>query len=386
MTKKRVFFLIPSLSVGGAEITLINLLASLDKSRYDITLCAVLGKGELEKKISSDISYISLTNRKWFPRFSNYMYLKFNSIIGIRLLMSKVLDVNTPFDFGVCFQNGIYTDYLLSIKNQFGSIFTVVQNTVGITKKSTHYSRKYLNYSDKLRKRYSQIDKIICVSESAKKAFVDLYGYKDKAIVIHNALNLEKVRIMAEEKLSSEYETYFDTSKLIISVLGRIEAVKNHKLVIELADHLVRNLSINDFRFIIIGSGPLLESLKAHVDEKKLNEYVYFLGFVKNPYPLIKASSVYIQPSITEGLPTTLCEALAMGKPVITSDIPPFNEVLCNGKFGLISKNNTIFSYADNLMKMFDNSVRESFSLKASERWDDFSTSKTIEGYDNLFR
>lgn len=88
---------------------------------------------------------------------------------------------------------------------------------------------------------------------------------------------------------------------------------------------------------IIIGDGPELDRLKNRVCELGLDNKVFFYGYVSNPYPFMKAASIFVMSSEIEGMPTVIIEALALNKIVISSDCKTGpRELLKGGKFGYL--------------------------------------------------
>ena len=81
-------------------------------------------------------------------------------------------------------------------------------------------------------------------------------------------------------------------------------------------------------RLLLLGDGPLRPRLEALVDQLGLSRHVHFAGFVDAPWSLVARSTVFVLPSISEGLPNALLEAMACGVPAVATDCTGAREVL----------------------------------------------------------
>lgn len=115
-------------------------------------------------------------------------------------------------------------------------------------------------------------------------------------------------------------------------MIKTLSHIKNHKNII----------------YLIAGKGPLEKYLKEECKKLGIENQVKFLGFRKDIYEICKISDIYIFPSLQEGLPVALMEALYFNLPVICSNIRGNNDLIENNKNGFLVKN-SIFEYKDKL-------------------------------------
>lgn len=117
--------------------------------------------------------------------------------------------------------------------------------------------------------------------------------------------------------------------------VGRLVIVKN-------LDRLFRAFAIakNDYslkmRLMIIGDGPLRQNLEEEAKKLGISSDVTFLGERLDVHSLLNEIDVFVLPSLVEGSPTSLLEAMVAGKAVIASDIPSIREIITNGKEGIL--------------------------------------------------
>ena len=198
-------------------------------------------------------------------------------------------------------------------------------------------------------------DAITVISKEAHEYYTKL-GFK--TIQIPNAINLKN--------LPQDEDRRFE--KQIIFV-GRLSKEKGIETIIEVSKKLP-----NDINLLIVGSGPESEKIK------KLSETldnIHYLGYQthENSIKLIRGSDILIQPSLHEGISTTILEAMACKVPVIATTVGGNPELLIHEKTGILIKPNdskdllTLINslFSDQLLKQ--KIIQESFILVQNYDW-----------------
>jgi glycosyltransferase involved in cell wall biosynthesis len=140
---------------------------------------------------------------------------------------------------------------------------------------------------------------------------------------------------LIQEKSKKNINIDVDNNKFTIAYVGRLVPQKNVDIIIK-AFKKVKNV-IKNSQLIIIGDGVLKNELMRLSIENGLKDSIIFLGRLKNPYPIIAKSDVLVLISKWEGFGMVVVEALALGIPVIASDIESGpREILDRGKYGLL--------------------------------------------------
>lgn len=179
-------------------------------------------------------------------------------------------------------------------------------------------------------KLFRTVNKVICLTRSDASEISRFGCPFEKIRLIPNAIDTERF------KPGTEIE-----EKQIVWV-GRFVPEKGLKYLIEAARIVISE--VQDARFLLVGYGPLKGKIKKMVKNFGLPQAsVQFVGPLEREQivEILKKASIYALPSLKEGLPLSLLEAMACEKPVICSNIPGINEVVSNGQNGILvpSKN-----------------------------------------------
>lgn len=153
---------------------------------------------------------------------------------------------------------------------------------------------------------YGFADRLVCQTQEAIAAFPKYL--QKKACVIGNPVD------------AATPEKFVGVREKKITTAGRLEAVKNHRMLIEAFSIFAKDFP--EYKLEIYGDGSLKEELKRFACEKKIDNKVFFHGFCRNVKEEIRDSSMFVLSSDYEGVSNAMIEALAMGIPVIATDCP----------------------------------------------------------------
>lgn len=326
---KKIIFGITTLTVGGAERTLIDIIEKIEKE-FKITIFTLYGKGELEKDLPKNIEVKSLY-KKSYNEFS-----KLNKIIiSLRLLLFKKQIYNkyikNNYDTEIAFLEGPITR-LFSVKDDIKTkkiawVHTDISKIFGNSFKS-----KLKNIINK--NVYKNYNKIVLVSSESLKKFKEVNPKIDseKLEVIHNYINKEKVLKKAdqEDKISLKKD-----GVNIVSV-GRLVNAKAFDRLINIHERLIKD-DVKHYIYVI-GGGPLENELKQQIKKQNVEDTFYLLGEKENPYVFMKNADYICLLSYFEGYPMVLEEAKILDKFIITNTTA--KEVVQNYKKSIVLENN----------------------------------------------
>ena len=175
-------------------------------------------------------------------------------------------------------------------------------------------------------------DKVVAVSSDIEKVLVRLYG-EARVVVIHNGVDLEAIRVKIQPaEMRKTWQV--DARAVLIGTVGRLVPVKGHGVLLE-AVKILRE-SHEHVTLLVVGDGPLRDKLEKESARLGLGESVVFAGHQAQSYDFINMMDIFVLPSLHEGIPMVLLEALALQRPVIASRVGGIPEVVLQGTTGML--------------------------------------------------
>jgi glycosyltransferase involved in cell wall biosynthesis len=180
--------------------------------------------------------------------------------------------------------------------------------------------------------KYRQVDCFICASEAIRQLLLTDGVPAARAATVHEGIDLERVAAAPAAKLHEEFWLPHEAP-----LVGNVAALVPHKgqrHLVEAAALVVRQ--VPDARFVIAGEGELRPSLERQIKEHHLEKHVLLAGFRPDVLSLHKAFDIFVMSSLTEGLGTSLLDAMAAGKPIVGTRTGGIPEVVVDGETGVL--------------------------------------------------
>ena len=188
--------------------------------------------------------------------------------------------------------------------------------------------RTGLKYVLRIFSRVFPTDYFACSEKAGRWLFGDKNYNNGKVTVIKNAVDFGRFRPSAEV-LNQLKKSLGLENKFVIGCIGRFTFAKNHKFLIEVFEK--RRNQRCDAVLLLVGDGELHDEICELIENRKLNDYVVFVGQVTNPENYYRLCDLIAVPSIFEGLSLTTIEAQVAGVPVIISEAVPDEAIISNG-------------------------------------------------------
>ena len=188
----------------------------------------------------------------------------------------------------------------------------------------------HLRGSSLSRWKYRQVDCFICVSEAIRAMLMADGVPPARAVVVNEGIDLDRVDAAPPANLHEEL--WLPHNAPIVGNVAALVPHKGQRHLIEAAALVVRHLP--DARFVIAGEGELRGSLERQIRERRLEKHVHLLGFRPDVLSLHKSFDLFVMSSVTEGLGTSLLDAMACGKPIVATEAGGIPEVVQNGVTG----------------------------------------------------
>lgn len=176
-------------------------------------------------------------------------------------------------------------------------------------------------------------DGVVTVSRSAAE-YLAVKGIAGKKIrVIHPGIDLNEIKT-AREQASVKKELMLPEDSVVVGVAGRLHYQKGHSAFIEAAAKL--SLEFPGLRFLVVGEGELEGELEDMAKKLGLGDKITFAGYVNDVKRFMDAMDVFVLPSLWENLPASLLEAMALGKPVVATNVGGVSEAVVDGASGIL--------------------------------------------------
>ncbi|MCR5812928.1 MAG: CDP-glycerol glycerophosphotransferase family protein [Desulfovibrio sp.] len=341
--------------IGQTAVSFINALGA--SCNFFIT-CNLQDEATLSalQKINAPYNYLPIANTPLMTLDEDYLYRQYHndglltgpveemlSTVARREFYKHFADLDFDIIIDFCGYSG-YIIELFAFAGGGAKKFVWMHNDmVGELKTRHPWLRRLFPH-------YVHFDRCVSVSETCcainREKLEAGFGLSQERIVcLKNFQDAQWYRSCSNEDLCDEDLRYFAGEGPVYITVGRLSPEKNQALLIE-AFARVRQKQASA-RLLILGQGPLEDTLKEQISKANLQEAVFLLGFRDNPYPWIKRADCFVLPSLYEGQPTVLFEAMALNVPIIATDIPQSREVLQDGKYGqLVAANATDLSQA----------------------------------------
>ncbi|BAY74820.1 group 1 glycosyl transferase [Nostoc linckia NIES-25] len=351
----KITLIINSLTYGGAE-RIMSLMANYWSAKgWKITLLTFDENKIPDFSLNSDITYIPLAIAEKSP---NTMIGIWNNLKRIRILRNAI--INSDPDVVISFMSRINITTLLA---------TRWLNIPVIVSERSNPEKSYLGWNwQHLRKwTYSFADKIVFQTQRARDYFP--VKLQNKSCIIPNMVVLPAIKKHSEDN--------FFTKRSLIA-MGRFVPEKGFDLLLEAFAKLKDNYP--EWTLTILGDGKLRPELECLRNELGLSDRVYFPGMVNDIYAFLQQADIFIMSSRFEGFPNAICEAMAWGLPVISTDCPSGpREIIRDGIDGILVPNEDISTLASAIERLISNEQeRNSLAARAIEVTERFSVKKIM--------
>ena len=196
--------------------------------------------------------------------------------------------------------------------------------------------------------KYRQVDCFICASEAIRQLLLSDDVPPHHAVTVHEGIDLG--RVAAATPANIHQELWLPHGAPIVGNVGALVPHKGQKHFIEAAALVVRH--VPDARFVIAGEGELRQSLEHQIKHLGLEKHVLLAGFRPDVLSVHKAFDIFVMSSVTEGLGTSILDAMACGRPVVGTAAGGIPEVVKDGETGILVPPRDHEAMADAIVKL----------------------------------
>lgn len=363
-SKIKACFIIGQLVKHGAERQLYELLCGLDKRQFTAVAISLskggYWAGEI-RKLGVPLYELERKKNREFTRL--FRLIKLLRTIQPNLIYTSAYAGNYYGRLA-----GILTGARLIIASERSTV------DAGISK------RRWEILLDKIL--YFFTTGIICNSRYSSKALVEKLRFKrEKVFTVYNGLNFLEYQNKFSDGAS------FRRDKIRIGTVGRIYAVKNHKLFLDAARFILQKRKREDYEFHIVGDGPMNQEVQEYARKLNIQDSVVFHGEKNNVPEILQTFDVFVITSDYEGLSNAIMEAMLTGLPVVATAVGGNSELVREGQTGFLCPAGDAEAIAGKITELID---RPDLARQFGERGRkkilrEFSTPKMVRNTEEIF-
>ncbi|MDO9551554.1 glycosyltransferase [Rhodonellum sp.] len=307
--KNKVLFIIPTLNPGGIETYLLRFLSFIKQDALldPYVLVRNMERGDLFENYVAlgvpiyfqPLGYINPKSFKWYYKL--FIKEQFDTVCdfnanfaGIPMWLAKQAEINNRIAF---YRQGKDHFKVTFLRNLYNSL---VKNLV-----------------------FTSSTQILSNSKASLNFFFPSWQKNERFKVIYNGMNVDDFHFHAKNS-SIRAELGISLEAFVICHSGRLDPAKNHKTLLKVAKELIER----DKSIYFIFCGLNTEKLQDEVDSMGIKGNAKLLGFRKDVADILSTSNLFYFPSLTEGQPNALIEAMLCGLPFVASNIPPIVEIM----------------------------------------------------------
>lgn len=332
--KIRVLQLGSPTGLYGAERWILALVNNIDRDKIDVEVAAILDDATLNAELCKQAERIGI------PATIFEAYGKFNWS-AVKQLRAHI--VRNGID--ILHTHGYKTDIIgaLAVRGTHCKIITTPHGWTA----NAGYKLKIYETLD--RGAFYFFDGIVPLSEQLYDGLKSIPFLRRKLRLIPNGVDLSDIDQVPE--IADEIRNWKSNGYFVIGYVGRLIHGKGLDILLR----ALAKMESKEWRLAIVGDGELRNELFQQACESGLEDHVRFFGFRSDRLAFLKGFDAFVLPSLSEGIPRCLMEAMACRVPVITSNIPGCVDLVQHGQTGLLFD----VGHVDSLLKRMNEMIAD---------------------------
>ena len=336
--RPRVMLFTDSFMRGGTERQFVRLVRGIDRNQYDIVIACLQRSGPL----LSEVECLGVTIVE-FPIDSLYNFKAAKLVVQlVRFLHREQIQIVHTFDF--------YTSVFAVAAARISGVPVVLASRRELLNLRSPWQQRAIRVACRL------ATGVVVNSCAVGRDMVGLEsGSRRRIDVLPNCIDLDEF----ESKLSPgeiRRELGLSPRSIVIGALGNLRPEKDLETFLLAARRILD--VIPSAEFLVIGDGPAANKLKWLADDLHLSESVHFLGERSDVPDLVAALDILVLSSYTESFPNAVLEAMAMGKPVVATNVGGIPELVEEGQTGFLVPPRDPKAIADRVLSLCRDSAR----------------------------
>ena len=365
----RVLFMLPNLRGGGAERVVLTTLGALDSARVRPSLYVWQGTGAFFGEVPQDLPFDFGTRRS-----GHYSYALPSILAGAVRCARETDIVVGALELGATYL--AYATTRMTNRPVIGWVHTNLDHYLPMKRGANRAVGRAI---------YPRLDAIVAPTSGSARSVESAFGVNPaKTRVFGNSVDLDAVR-RASSEVEPAWMRDLAPQPVVVSSGRLVNKEKGFDVLIRAHARLIH--SGERQTLVILGEGPDRCHLESLARSLGVGDSVLLPGFTSNPFPIIRAATLFVSPSRLEGFGLAIAESLAIGTPVIATDCPSGpSEVLSNGQCGHLVPTNDPAGMAAAIASLLRNEdKRAEFSDRGFRSVERYAPDRIAERWMDLF-
>lgn len=371
-----VGFVVNSLDVGGLEKVVISLLNNLHRDRFTPYLICLDSAGKLAAEAD-----LPAENRLVLERKAGFRVpvvgVKFDPSMFQRIrqfVRDKEIDVLHAHNIGPLIYAGAATR-LIPMRRRPRIVYSDHNQLFSMNAARAGRVRWYLKMADQ----------IVAVSVDLQRTLTErLHAPPEKVVLLYNGVDAR--RFAAADRRKVRRELGIGDGEFVVGSAATLIEHKGFGYFLDAAPAVLAKAP--GARFVIAGDGPLRAALEEKARTLGIAARVAFLGHRNDIPDVISSFDVSVLPSVTEGLPLALLEALAVGNPIVCTRVGGCPEIVDEGVNGFLVPSRDSAALAGSILRLYgDPALRAAMRERNQKKFNEqFTLSAMIDAHERMFR
>lgn len=366
--KLRILHVVGSMTAGGIETWLINILRLIDRSRFQIDFLVHTDQpcfyDEEIRSLGSKIIPCLTPSNPW--RYSRNF--------------RKILRLYGPYDI-VHSQVYLYDGFVLRLADR-ENVPVKISHIHPLTdiNQTKPFRLIYRWIMCRLIAKYAT--HLLCPSKNTLKKFQKICDISNQQTsILYNGVDLEKFD-RPIDKIAIRKKSNLPLDRFIVVYVARFDPHKNHAQIFRIAEKMYQNNQ--NVHFVLVGSsGELLKSVQEKVEQH--NNISMIVG-LKDISELLRAADLFFFPSLEEGFGIVAIEAAAAGLPIVATDLSTIREACCESHHVFMFPSNDDLAAINNILTIVNNQeLRQTLSLDAVQWARNFSINESLNSLISIY-
>ena len=316
--KRKIFYLVDSLSVGGTETQAVELARRMDPAKYDITLACLRKEGPLLERLNGSAVNVVEFHPKGGIDSPRGLYQ-----------VARMAAYLRRGKFDVVHAHDLWSNMIAVVAGKIAGVPVIVTSQRDLSHGDWYQSKR----KRWLRKAQNASSAVLTNARTIRERLVSDEGLAaNKVRVIYNGVDLE--RFESSPSMRAKLFPGMQRAKLIVLVGNMHTEVKGHPTLIAATPEIVSRFP--QAHFVLVGDGEKRKDFEAAAQAVGVGANFMFLGRRNDVAGILAACDIAMLPSAAEGMPNAVLEYMAAGLPVVASAVGGNLEVIADGATGLL--------------------------------------------------